>query len=109
MVEEGTIKKLMASAKCSACGQGYETGNIDVLGHHEDLWFLSVFCPECGARYLVAAVVGEEKVSEVITDLTGAELKKFRGASGLTVNEVLDMHNFLNDFDGDFSGLFCRK
>ncbi len=109
MVEEGTIKKLMTSAKCSACGQGYEAGNIDVLGHHEDLWFLSVFCPECSTQYLVAAIVSEEKVSEVITDLTEAELDRFRGAGGLTVDEVLDMHNFLNDFDGDFYGLFCRQ
>ena len=27
----------------------------------------------------------------------------------LTANEVLDMHSFLKDFDGDFSRLFSQK
>ena len=105
-MEEGIIKKLITSMKCSACGQCYEVGNIEILGHHEDLWFLSVFCPSCRSQYLVAAVVSAERVPEIITDLTGAELVRLRDAGRLTADEVLDMHSFLKEFDGDFSRLF---
>ena len=42
-MEEGFIKRLMASIKCGACGQHYEVDNINVLGHHKDLWLLSAF------------------------------------------------------------------
>ncbi len=105
-MEEGIIKKLITSMECSACGQCYEVGNIEILGHHEDLWFLSVFCPSCRSQYLVAAVVSpEERVPEIITDLTEADLVRLRDAGRLTADEVLDMHGFLKGFDGDFSRL----
>ncbi len=108
-MEESLIKKLMASMKCSACGQCYEVDNVDVLGHEGDLWFLRVFCPACQARYLMAVVVNEDRVPEVITDLTEAELDKFKSVGVLTADEVLDMHSFLKDFDGDFSRLFSQS
>ena len=105
-MEEGLIKSLMASMKCGACGQRYEVGDINILGHHEGLWFLSVICPACHTRCLVAAVLREGKTTEVITDLTEAELDKFKNVGTLTADDVLDMHNFLKDFDGEFSRLF---
>jgi len=105
-VEESLVKKLVASVKCSVCGQRYEADNIDVLGHEEDLWFLRVSCPACNTHCLVAAIIREDRVPEVITDLTEAELDRFRNMDWLTPDDVLDMHDFLTDFDGDFSRLF---
>ena len=109
LMEDGVIKRVIASMKCGACGQRYEQDNIGVLGHQEDLWFLRVSCSACHTQYLVAAVIREGKAPEVITDLTEAELDKFMNAGGLTADEIIDMHNFLRDFDGDFSRLFGRK
>ena len=109
MVEENLIKRLIASIKCDVCGQCYEVDNIDVLDHREDLWFLRIICSACHAQCLVAAVIKEDKVTEVITDLTEAELDGFRNASILTSDDVLDIHNFLKEFDGDFSGFFSQK
>ena len=106
LVEESLIKRLVASLRCGACGRRYELGNIDVLGQQEGLWFLRVFCSACRAQCLVAAVIKEDRAPEVITDLTEVELDRFRNISTLTADDVLDMHNFLKGFDGDFSRLF---
>jgi len=106
-MEESLIKKLMTSIKCGVCGYSYVVDNIDVLSHHQDLWFVSAICPTCHTRCLMAAIVKEE-VSEVITDLTEAEVDKLKD-SKLTADEVLDMHDFLKNFDGDFSRLFARR
>ncbi len=108
-MEESLIKKLVASVKCNVCGQRYEADNIDVIGHEEDLWFLRVSCPACNTQYLVAAIIREDKVTEVITDLTETELDRFRNMDRPTPDDVLDMHNFLKDFDGAFSQLFSQK
>jgi len=108
-MDESRIKKMMTTAKCSDCGQPYETDNIEVLGHHEDMWFMSVFCVACRAQYLITAVVDEKGVSETVTDLSTAELEKFQDAESLKVDEVLDMHSFLKKFDGDFSRLFSQE
>jgi hypothetical protein len=109
VVKENVIKRVMTSLKCGVCQQRYEPDNVTVLGHEEDLWFLRVFCPACHTQYLVAVVIKEGKTPEVITDLTEAELDKFNNTVGLTADEVLDMHNFLKDFDGDFPRLFGRE
>jgi hypothetical protein len=108
-VNESDIKKVMASTKCSSCAQRYEIENIEVLGHHEDMWFMSVFCVACRAQYLVTAVIDEEGAPETVTDLSAAEVEKFRNAESLKVDEVLDMHRFLKKFDGDFSRLFSEE
>jgi hypothetical protein len=106
LVKENLVKRLIASIKCGACGQYYEEGNIDVIEHSDELWFLRVFCSSCRARSLVAAIVREDEEAEVITDLTEAELDRFKGEDGVRVDDVLDMHNFLKNFDGDFPRLF---
>ncbi len=108
-MEEKLIKRFMTSIKCSVCEQLYEVDNVKVLGHQEDLWFLSVFCSACQTQSLVAAVIKEGKALKVITDLTEAELDKFKKIDKLTADEVLDMHSFLKGFDGDFSQLFSQK
>ena len=108
-MEESLIKRLMASIKCSVCGHRYQVDSINVLSHHQDLWFLSAICPACHTRSLMAAIVKEGRVPEVVTDLTEAELDRFRTAGKLTADDVLDMHNYLRNFDGDFSRLFSQR
>ena len=103
-MEERLIKKLMASMKCESCGQHYEVYNIDVLGHREELWFLRVHCSACHTQCLVAAIVKESKISEVVTDLSEIELDEFKN-NVIEIDDVLNMHNFLKDFDGNFSRL----
>ena len=108
-MEEKLIKRFMTSIECSVCGQRYEVDNVKVLGHQEDLWFLSVSCSACQTQCLVAAVIKESKAPKVITDLTEVELDKFKKMDKLTTDEVLDMHGFLKGFDGDFSQLFSQR
>jgi hypothetical protein len=107
-MEESLIKRLIASIKCGSCGQYYQEDNIDVIEHSDELWFLRVFCSSCYTRCLVAAIIGEDKKAKVITDLTEAELDRFKDVDRVRVDDVLDMHNFLKDFDGDFPRLFWQ-
>ena len=107
-MRESFIKELIANIKCGVCGELYEAGNIRVLGHQEDLWFLSVFCSACHTQALVAAVVREESV-EVMTDLTEEEYAKFAEMKPVSGNEVLDMHEFLKNFTGDVSDVLSMK
>lgn len=107
-MEEGLIKKLMTSMTCDSCGHHYEAYNVDVIGHREDLWFLKVLCSACHTQCLVAAVVKQDKALGAVTDLTKAELHKFRD-NVIEVDDVLIMHNFLKEFDGGFSQLFGQK
>ncbi|MGB8263526.1 MAG: hypothetical protein WCF70_06470 [Dehalococcoidales bacterium] len=108
-MEERIIKKLMTSVKCTSCGQNYEAHDVIILGSHEDLYFLQVTCSACHSRYMITAAVNDRKNPEIISDLTEEELTKFKNTGAPDTNDVLDMHAYLKDFNGDFSGLFGYK
>jgi len=105
-MDDKFIKKLLANIKCGVCGHNYESVNVNVLGHQEDLWFVTVFCPSCKSKGIVAAVIKEDKPPKVITELTEAERDKFTAVPLIDSDDVLDMHTFLKEFSGDFSSLF---
>jgi ribosomal protein L44E len=107
-MEERTIKRLMASVKCSSCGQNYESRYVRILGHHLGLHFISAYCPSCQMQSLLAVTVGKEKV-QALTDLTEEELSRFKKSGVLTADDFLDMHCFLKHFNGDFTQLFGRE
>ena len=109
MVEENLIRKLITTIKCSFCGRRYDSSSIKVLGHKEDFLFFGASCIACKTRSLVAVVVKNGKPPELITDLSEEELKAFEDREDITVDEVLDMHNFLKDFSGDFNTLFVSE
>lgn len=108
-MEERIVKKLMTSVKCSNCGQNYEMRYVKIIGNQDNLWFFQVTCSSCHSRYLIAAVITQNKYPQIISDLTEAEFSKFKSTSVLTADDVLDMHGFLSEFDGDFAKLFSSK
>ncbi len=105
-MKENLIKRLLTSVKCAVCGQHYQVDNIRILVHEEDLWFLKASCSACDTQCLVAAVIKEERVPEVVTDLTKAEGDSLESAAVVTADDVLAIRDFLRDFSGDFSQLF---
>ena len=92
--------------KCSVCGERYDMGNTRILVHENNLWLIRAVCSSCQAQYLIAAGVKGYQAAEAVTDLTQAESDKFIYFNTLSADEVLDMHNFLKTFDGDFVHFF---
>ena len=105
-MDEHLIRKILASIKCGVCGHYYQPSKVDVLGHHDDMWFFKTRCASCHTQCLVAAIISQDQKPEIITDLSMAEVEKFGGQEIPTGNDLLDMHNFLATFDGDFAQLF---
>jgi len=108
-MDERFIKRLVATVKCGVCGEHYEGQNVKVLGHRDALWFLSVFCPACGGQGLLAAAIKEGELLRPITDLSETEQAKFRNLGPVSADELLDIHEFLRDFDGDVSRLLSEE
>ena len=107
-MEERIVKKLMTSVKCTSCGQNYEMRDVKILGNHYSLYFLEVSCSSCHSRFLITAVIND-KNPDIVSDLTNAELTKFKHSGIPNADDVLDMHSYLKAFNGDFSELFGYK
>lgn len=106
-MDEKTVKKLLSSMQCGGCGQHCEPTDVDILGHQEDVWIISVYCPSCNSRGLVTVVIKEGEESEAASELTEVEKSGF--STPVSADDVIDMHIFLKDFDGDFSSLFAKR
>jgi len=100
------IKRLVANIECANCGTQYELGNIHVIGHRGDLWITAVVCGQCGTQGLIFAMVKEERAAELtVRDASAEELLKFEELSSIGIDDVLDMHRFLKEYNGDLVSL----
>jgi hypothetical protein len=107
-MEDSLIKRMISSIKCGSCGQHYEEASVEVVEHKREIWLLRVFCSSCHVRCVVAAIIKEDKKPKIVSDLTEAELKKFKGISRIKVDDMLDMHNYLKDLEGELPRLVRR-
>ena len=107
-MEERVIKRLMTTVKCSSCGHNYFARNVQIMGHHHGMWFISAYCPSCQTHYLLAAIVNKENTN-ISSDLKESEFARFKKSHAPTADDVLDMHCFLKTFQGDFAQLFGRE
>jgi len=102
-MREAFLKRLFSMVKCESCGNDYEVAGIEILGHEDNLWLFSASCSHCQNQGLVAIVVKEVKTTGILTDLTEAEYERFSRGVMVGVDDVLDMHNFLKEFEGDLT------
>lgn len=107
-LRQAFIRHLVVNIECANCGQGYARNDIYVLGHHEGVWVSAVVCSRCGTQGLVFATLQDEGQFDVISDLTPDEAEAFSSLPALSVDDVLDVHAFLREFDGDVEALFSK-
>lgn len=95
--------------QCSNCQHQYSLDDARVIERQGELWVLSVRCSHCEAQAYVAAVVDGDGAE--VDEVTGSVDDNFEIVtdSPVTVDDVLDLHQFLETFDGDFAALFNRR
>lgn len=103
-MEEEYLKSFLAGLHCGFCGQQCLPANIDLVQREGDYWVFSVFCDSCNKRGFVTAVLNKGEEPEIDPELTEQEIDMF--CTPVSSDDILDMHNFLKDFGGDFSELF---
>jgi hypothetical protein len=119
---ERQIKRIVLDRmdRCSVCHRSYSADDVHVLSKKPDMWMMVVQCTDCHARSFVAAVLNDgdpdearlalrqlstQARAEPSTEMDDAPL---HGAP-ISIDDVLDMHQFLSGFDGDFRALFARR
>jgi hypothetical protein len=104
--------------RCSVCHRGFEPDDVHVLSRKSDMWMLMVSCGECQARNFVAAVIGDGDAEEAQLALRRLGEEHIRTSREIddeepgepqdpvSIDDVLEIHGFLQGFDGDFQALF---
>jgi hypothetical protein len=117
---ERQIKRIVLERmdRCSVCHRTFEPDDIHVLSRKPDVWMMVVQCEDCQARNFVAALIGDsdpaaarlalrQLSAERSADVVEPESRP-QGAP-VSIDDVIEMHQFLNSFDGDFKSLFARS
>lgn len=104
----GFIRYLITNIKCAVCGEYYQREDVRVVGHQEGLWAMTVACGSCHTQGLVFAMVKEGEAPEVISEPTPSEWAAFEVMPQISTDDVLEVHNLLRDFEGDFSDLLGK-
>lgn len=116
---------LQQLSRCVVCHREYEVSDITSVQRKPGVWTLMVECEQCHSRNYIAAVTAEGSAEDAMLEVRSLTQRAMRGEgrstdedndemvsevplAGDPVNagDVVDMHDFLKDFDGDFSALF---
>jgi len=102
------LRKLREEAKrfdCSVCGTNHARSDIRVLGKLDSAWIVRVTCSSCQTAFKLLVVVEEQQaaVTPVKEETTRASRRP-----PMTMDDVIDAHEALRQFDGDVGALFKR-
>lgn len=109
--------------RCSVCHRHFDTDDIHIINRKTGMWTMLVECTDCHSRNFVAALLedgdvdeaqlalrqlSEKAIRELVRDVDGQPIEPEGPTDGdpVTASDVVDMHSFLDAFDGDFKRLF---
>lgn len=106
------VSQIKRTLKCPECNGKYTDEDIEVIGHldHEQSFF-HAYCPECELQALIHVNLQIEPLSSTQCENCAP---RFRLGTAprmghVSVDEVLDMSNFLKSFNGDFTRMFKKE
>jgi RNase P subunit RPR2 len=103
---ERQLKQAIANRRCSICRRTFDPDQVRVAARHDQLWIVSVRCSRCRHQGIFHVKPRKELLALPIQDTTEEEDERFSSLPPVDFDDVLDMHLFLEGFDGDFAGLF---
>lgn len=104
--QERLLKKFISTMSCSVCRHGFEHDRVRVTARQEHVWIVSVRCGRCRNQQVFWVALKGDEEEAIPRDLTDAEEEKFASMPPVGSDDVLDVHEFLQSFNGDFRALF---
>jgi transcription elongation factor Elf1 len=113
------LRTQLTSFTCPACGRRYRGSKIRLLAERDGLFFVDLDCARCGSHTVAIVTVEMDDATASITDISDLTLsidelpihlgEELPAAAALvTPDDVLEMHEFLAEFDGNFGRLFAQ-
>lgn len=103
---ENVMKHLKKTCKCLQCEAKFEKEDISIIATTKSEGLFETRCKKCESSTIVTVML-EPNVEITKEDLKSNIPQRIHGK--VSGNEVLDMKNFLNHFDGDFIKIFTNK
>ncbi len=127
MEPDVTMKQIVLKRmeRCSVCHRHFSQDDVHILNRQPDMWTMMVECTDCHSRNFVAALMNDGDPGEArlalrqLSDTVAQELHPAQpqldpadtlpAGEPIIAGDVVDMHLWLNEFDGDFKKLFQQR
>ena len=124
MEPDVTMKRIVLDRmeRCSVCHRDFSTDDIHIINRQPDMWTMMVECNDCHSRNFVAALMNDGDPGEArlalrrLSDAATQEIIEpspvvdpadtLPEGDPVSASDVVDMYEFLGEFDGDFKRLF---
>jgi hypothetical protein len=90
---------------CPVCGRSLKGCDVQVLSHEEERFHLQVTCAQCQVTFIVVLAIAGGAVEEIEKAVPEPELEPVFAAEPITVDEILDLHLYLKNFQGTLAEL----
>ena len=104
------IKNIQAMMRCPSCGSTYGENHIHFLGQLDMAALIQLDCQSCSLPVMATIVVSEKQQTasnpKIMTDASREELRDAQNRDPVSTDHVVDTHQFLKNFDGNFEKLF---
>ncbi|GAC1322185.1 MAG: hypothetical protein NVSMB22_08700 [Chloroflexota bacterium] len=104
--QERLLKQLISSRRCKICRQTFDRNHVRVAARDDQLWIVSARCTTCRHQQVFWVRPKPHGLEGVFRDVSDEEEEMFAAMDPVATDEVLDMHEFLAEFNGDFRTLF---
>jgi hypothetical protein len=93
---------------CNVCGQNHSRSDIRVLGKLESAWIVRVTCAKCQTSFKLLVVVDDDRAAASPVKESGHGTPPAHSTSPVvSVDEVLDAHEFFQSWDGTVSTILA--
>jgi hypothetical protein len=99
----------MVKMKCKECGNYYNEEDIEIIENDDGSCFLNIYCRTCDRRSFAIALTKREEQNDISDSDGNEESVQITPSVPIETDDVIDIHTFLKDFDGDFAGLFGQE
>lgn len=113
------VRYIRKNLPCSSCDKPYHNEEIEVLSTFDDQGLFNLSCHKCTNQLLVHITISDQE-NHLKTGKTRQQIirahrsiaedsVKSTSNAKINSNDVIDIHTFLNNFNGDFKKLFSPK
>ena len=97
---KNALEHLTKTTSCSQCQSKYKLNDIHVIATTQVEGLFEMDCPSCSSGTIVSVFLTPE-----------VEIRNYRpikNGERVSKNDILDVKNFLNSFDGNFKKIFTK-
>jgi uncharacterized Zn finger protein len=99
------LKNLQSLMRCPNCGHRYTIDEIKLRGQNGPTIHLQLLCQECGAP-VSASVAISGNLNNMAAAPQIQEIKPVKKShKPISSNEIIELHEYLKDFDGNFDSI----